>query len=357
MQSEIYWLALQRHFFYSPQLGLQLLNAFDTPQKIFEVDRPSIEKILGAKGKEWHEKLAQTPWPQIEKEWDELQKNSARLIPWGHSDYPHLLQQINDPPVVLIAKGNTATLNERPWIAMVGARKATPYGRKMAYQIAKQLAEHQIGVVSGLAYGIDSCVHEGALAGGGITWGVMGTGIDQIYPASHRKLANALLATGGVLTEFPIGTEPKPHHFPQRNRIVSGMSLGVVVIEAAVDSGSLITARLALEQNREVFAVPGAVGHPNVQGTHQLIRDGAKLIEGAWDIVAELPQLQHASDPSETASSKEKVLGVLTKAPKSADQLAYEAGVSIEKILVELTTLECEGKIRRISGAKFAAKV
>ena len=195
--------------------------------------------------------------------------------------YPELLKQIADPPSILFVQGDVSLLAK--WqIALVGSRNPSASGRDTAYEFSRYLAQDGITINSGLAMGIDAASHQGALAAGGKTIAVIGTGLDRVYPAKHRELAHEIASTGAIVSEFALGTSPRAENFPRRNRIISGLSLGTVVVEAAVKSGSLITARMAMEQGREVFAIPGSIHNPLARGCHQLIRQGAKLVENIF---------------------------------------------------------------------------
>lgn len=207
--------------------------------------------------------------------------------------YPHLLKQIHDPPPRLFVRGR---LPEGPCIAIVGSRRATPYGRRAARKLARDLSEAGVVVVSGLARGIDAAAHNGALEGATPTVAVMATGLDRIYPPEHAELADAIAQTGAVITEAAEGTLPLPGYFPVRNRIISGLSLGVVIVEAAERSGALITARMALEQGREVFCVPGSIENPLTAGSHRMIKDGAKLVQTVEDVLDEFPHTRLVGD-------------------------------------------------------------
>jgi DNA processing protein len=217
---------------------------------------------------------------------------TARQIDRPDPAYPALLAQIPDPPPRLYVDG---AIPAEPMIAVVGSRRATPYGLRTAYRLARDLSDAGIVVVSGLARGIDAAAHRGALQGRTPTVAVLATGIDQVYPPEHHDLARAIARTGAVLTEAEAGTPPLPSRFPVRNRIISGLSLGTLVVEAAERSGALITARMALEQGRDVFCVPGSIENPLAAGTHQLIKDGAKLVQTIEDVIEEFPILKHAS--------------------------------------------------------------
>ena len=225
---------------------------------------------------------------QAERVMDQLDRRDAAIVDYDNHCYPPLLKQIHRPPPLLFVKGNAEVLSMLQ-VAIVGSRHATKIGLKNSYHFSACLAQHGFAITSGLAIGIDGAAHRGALAVSGKSIGVMATGIDNIYPRQHRALADDILNTGGVLvTEFFPGTGVRPKHFPQRNRIISGLCAGILVVEAAVKSGSLITARYALEQDREVFAIPGSIDNPQSRGAHALIKDGAYLVESAHDIVEQL---------------------------------------------------------------------
>ena len=218
--------------------------------------------------------------------------------------YPQRLKQISDPPAVLYVHGNLSILND-PQIGIVGSRNPTQSGQNNAYEFAKHLAHTGLCVTSGLAMGVDGAAHQGVLDGNGPTIAVIATGIDRVYPAKHRDLAHKIVNNGAIISEFPLGTHPDSRHFPRRNRIISAMSYGVLVVEAALKSGSLITARLAMEQNREVFAIPGSIHNPLAKGCHQLIRQGAKLVETAEDILEEMANVIDLKDHQSTSLDSE----------------------------------------------------
>jgi DNA processing protein len=230
-----------------------------------------------------------------------LAEERHHLISWFDADYPPLLREIADPPAVLYVHGSRAAL-ACPQLAIVGSRNPTPVGSENAGAFARALAREGIAVTSGLALGIDGAAHRGALAGGGVTIAVAGTGLDRVYPARHRELAHAIIERGALVSEFPIGTPARAGNFPVRNRLISGLSLGVLVVEAALESGSLITARLAVEQGREVFALPGSIHSSLSRGCHALIRQGAKLVETMDHILEELGPLARLASQSRTTT-------------------------------------------------------
>lgn len=276
-----------------------------------------------------------------------------RLIALGDADYPPLLAQLADAPGVLFVRGDLTVL-QRPQLAMVGSRGASAEGRENARLLAAALARRGFVITSGLAAGIDAAAHEGTL-GVGQSVAVMGTGPDLIYPARHRGLADKLLAEGGALvTEFPPGERAEPFHFPMRNRIISGLSLGVIVVEAAIKSGSLITARLAMNQGREVFALPGSLRNPLSRGCHRLLRDGANWLEEVDDVLAVLGSMETLAQAVESESLLQAdapaLLNCFTAGTNSLDQLQRRSGLLLTDLLQQLTDLELDGWVEKSSG-------
>lgn len=278
-------------------------------------------------------------------------QNSIRQYSLDNSSVPPELREIPGPPEALWVRGTLPPLNS-PRVAIVGTRKATAEGRATAREIARELAERSVVVVSGLALGIDAAAHEGALSGNGLTVAVLGNGVDQVYPPSHEQLARRILERGGCLvSEYPPGTPALPHQFLARNRIVSGLSRGVVIIEAPARSGTLATARHALEQGREVFVLPGPARHPNFAGSHRLIRDGARLVARAADILEDLgiaePPAGSAETPEPANDAQRKIFDALRAAggPLSLDALAEAAGLPGNVASAEATTLVIAGAL------------
>lgn len=293
-----------------------------------------------------------------EAESNRAQDVGGSIITLLDPGYPERLRQIPDPPPVLYMRGNLLPADQEA-VAVVGSRTTTPYGRLSAEKLARELAGAGITVVSGLARGIDSCAHRGALEGGGRTIAVLGSGLDRLYPPENRQLAERIAAAGALLTEFPFGQTPDKWHFPLRNRVISGLSLGVVVVEAAVQSGALITADLALEQGREVFSVPGNISSPKSTGTNRLIKQGAKLVENVTDITEEFPHLASRSKeavdhPLPTLSQEEEaILSRLGSDPLSIDEVIRSSPVPSSQTVSLLTTLELKGLVRQFSGKLF----
>lgn len=276
------------------------------------------------------------------------------ILTLADAAYPRALLEIADPPTLLYVRGNPALLQKRG-LAMVGSRNATPQGLQTAEAFAKALASQGQCIISGLALGIDAAAHRGALAAHGETVAVIGTGADRIYPARNKALALAIVEQGAVVSEFPLGTPALAANFPRRNRIISGLSRGVLVVEAAPESGSLITARLAAEQGREVFAIPGSIHSPVARGCHKLIKQGAKLVETAADVLEELgnyvdlplPRL----DPAQVEDNP--LLAALGHDPCSLDDLAERTGLHAGQLLPELLILELSGQIAPLPGNRY----
>lgn len=289
---------------------------------------------------------------------DTASKDRETEIPRGASGYPPSLEYIHDPPPVLWLRGARTEFAGRSLaIAIVGARDASAYGIGVASRLASELASRGVTIVSGLALGIDAAAHRGALAAGGDTVAVLGCGTDVVYPRRNAALRSEILARSCLVSELPPGTPPAAFHFPRRNRIISGLSLGVVVVEAGERSGSLGTARHALEQGRDVFAVPGAVGAPRSRGPHALLKAGAKLVESADDVLEEYPEIaRRLSAPSlPSPESVSTIVAVLRERPDSADGLALRLRRQVPEILRELLDLELRGEVLRGPGGRFFA--
>ena len=280
------------------------------------------------------------------------------LLTWAHPAYPKVLLESGDAPLVIYAKGHIELL-DRPAIAMVGSRNCSQGGGDTAEAFAQAFAERGVTVVSGMALGIDAASHVGALRatsqGSGSTIAVIGTGIDRVYPARNKVLAHSIAERGLMLSEYPLGTPPLPANFPRRNRIISGLSLGVLVVEASMQSGSLITARFAGEQGREVFAIPGSIHSTFHKGCHHLIKQGAKLVETANDVLEEL-RIETAAAPAANAGSASTSVGLsqyIEHDPVDVDTLVTRSGMAVDQVVTELTMLELSGSIEQLPGGRW----
>ena len=366
-----YWLALK----FVEKVGNigfnNLVETFGSPQAVFGAPVSSLQRIHRITQKTARDIKNFDNWARVEKELELADKSNVSIITSDSPLYPGLLLNIYDFPPILYVRGTLSSQDIN--IAVVGSRLASTYGRFTTERLCRELVMKGITVVSGMARGIDSAAHSGAIAGKGRTIAVLGCGIDVIYPPENRKLFEKIAENGAVITEFPFSTQPLASNFPARNRIISGLSLGVVVVEANEKSGSLITARVALEQGREVFAVPGSIDSTGTKGTHRLIREGAKLVENTYDILEEiLPQVnprntaaelpdekpaQDHSDNSEELNADERaILKLIGKKPVHIDNLATGSGYQIHDILSILMSLELEGYVEQLPGKKFIIK-
>ncbi len=298
-------------------------------------------------------------WEAVESQLRRLERSRARLLTWVDESYPASLQEIHDPPPFLFLFGDLLP-EDQVAVAVVGSRSPSPYGRQMTRALCAGLARLGITVVSGLARGIDAEAHQATLRGGGRTIAILGSGIDVVYPGEHHGLFRAIAQNGAVMTEYLMGVTPEAENFPSRNRIISGLSLGTLVVEATERSGSLITAQYALEQGREVFAVPGPVGARS-RGPHQLIKQGAKLSERVEDVVEEiapqlLPRVRRADLPlAEPTELERQVLEQLSEEPTHVDSIIGRSGLAAPQILGALSSLEVKGWVRQQPGKLFAA--
>ena len=368
-----YWLALALTPGLGPARIKKLIENFGTAGRVFDASLTELE-ATGIRAVSAQSIATGKSLEMAKEECAKAAEARARILSLSDPDYPSRLKEIYDPPVILFVKGSVEVLSQ-PGIAMVGTRHPTPYGSGMAERLSTDLAARGLVIISGLARGVDTASHRGAVAGKGKTVAVLGTGIDVMYPKENTRLTEQILALGGALiTEFPVGTSPAPQNFPIRNRIISGMSAGVLVVEAAEYSGTRITSRLALEQNRDVYAVPGNVTNKNAWGPNTLIKQGAKLVATWEDVWEELPtdvqialgaMQQNESPEAESASlfpdearspHENKILRLL-KADESThiDQLVelLEEEVSASEIFAALFELELNGKIRQLPGKNF----
>ncbi len=367
-----YWLALALTPGLGPSRIKKLIEQYGTAERVFHASLTELE-ATGMRAVSAQSLATGKSLELAQQECAKAVEARARIVSLSDPDYPQRLKEIYDPPVILFVKGSIDVLAQ-PGIAMVGTRHPTPYGSGMAERLSQDLAARGLVIISGLARGIDTASHRGAVAAKGKTIAVLGTGIDVMYPKENTRLTEQIVALGGALiTEFPVGTPPTPQNFPIRNRIISGMSAGVLVVEAAEYSGTRITSRLALEQNRDVYAVPGNVTNKNSWGPNTLIKQGAKLVATWEDVWEELPpdlqvvlgSMQNESPEPETASlfpdevkspHERKILNLL-KADESThiDQLVelLENEMSSSEIFAALFELELNGKVRQLPGKNF----
>ncbi len=370
-----YWLALHKASGIGPATFNQIFTHFPKPDILFRSPEALKQLDLTPVQRNAVKEAIQNPdWKAVEQEqqWAEAAENHILLL--THSEYPQLLKQIHDPPPLLFVKGQLNILNDVQ-LAMVGSRNPSVDGHECAWQFAHHLAQRGMVITSGMALGIDAQSHLGALKANGKSIAVAGTGLDRIYPARHKELAWQLIEQGAIVSEYSLGTGPMKYNFPQRNRIISGLSVGTLVVEAALKSGSLITAQTALEQGREVFAIPGSIHNPLSRGCHLLIKSGAKLVETAEDILEELSSLILASkmtsanasdisslsDISQTSHSllpkiQQQILKHIGFNPVSIDTIISRSGLSAAEINANLVLLEVDDCIQTHPGGLVSLK-
>ena len=390
--NQLEWLTLKMIPGVGTTLFIRLLSRFGTPADVLGASEVALSEVVGPKLAE--RIRAYRGVVDVDRQLAQLAHYSATLLTMDDPVYPLRLAEIYDPPLVLFARGTIIEADHQA-VALVGTRKPTAYGARMAHQLAYELASRGITVVSGMAEGIDTAAHEGAMEAGGRTIAVLGCGVDVVYPPSNAQLMHRIIQQGAVVSSFEMGIKPSKGHFPFRNRIISGLSMGTVVVEAPIGSGALITARKAAEQGREVYAVPGEAGAYNSRGPHALIREGAKLVESAQDILVELdieaanrqparsntpprreaqtrasaaptppsrpveptPTPRPTPQPTANVTSLERaVLDVLSSDGSFVDEIAASARMSISEALSSLTMLELKGLVRQLSGKRFAPR-
>ena len=349
------WLRLHYNHSLSSALKRALVEYFGSPQAVFAAGNQTLREcgILSATGISM---LSQTKYDLLQSDLELLASIDCHYIGFSDPQFPDLLNQIPLPPLGLFTRGNIELLNQ-PQIAIVGSRNASPGGKRSTEAFAEALTSLGFTITSGMAAGVDRHAHFGSLSSGNATIAVMGTGIDRIYPYSNRGLYKKISERGLVVSEFPPGAPPRRAHFPQRNRIISGLSLGTLVVEAGIRSGSLITARLAAEQGREVFAVPGSIHQPTSRGCHYLIRQGAKLVESVSDIIEEfgysfnhdcmVPQIESGPENSKT---EHPVYNLIDYAPISIDEIIANSGLTAAQVSSILIDLELRGLIADVNG-------
>ncbi len=341
----------------------KLAAHFVDPTRVFSASAEELQQVPGLDKSVIEGLVNFSGWEQIETEIRRIRQAEVTIVPFTDVRYPARLRMIADPPPFLYVKGEIRAEDDKA-VAVVGSRSASDYGRKVTRDLSRGLAALGFTVVSGLARGIDGTAHETALGCGGRTIAVLGSGVDRAYPPEHAALYRRISQNGAVVSELPVGTRPMAFNFPPRNRLISGLSLGVVVVEATEKSGSLITAALALEQGREVFAVPGEVGSSRSRGAHRLIRQGAKLVETVEDIVEEIaPQLltragEQAKDgrrglPQNASEEVKKIFHLLQERSLQIDEVIESSGFSPSKVSEVLLDLELQGYLRQLPGKRY----
>jgi DNA processing protein len=359
------WLALCRIKGLGCVSFKKLAACFSDPTKAFAASRAELEQVEDLRAETIEGLIHFAEWTEVDNEVSRARAAGITLIPFSDARYPARLRAIADPPPLLYVKGEMVERDDKA-VAIVGSRSASDYGRRVARDLARGLASMGFTVVSGMARGIDGMAHEAAMSSGGRTLAVLGSGVERAYPAEHEQLYQRISENGAVISELPIGTRPMAFNFPARNRLISGLSLGVVVVEATEKSGSLITASLAVDQGREVFAVPGEVGASRSRGSHRLIRQGAKLVENVDDILEEIaPQLStrgHVVNsaplslpPSANADAR-KIFALLQENSLQVDEVIERSGLVASRVWEILLDLELQGYVRQSPGKKYAAE-
>jgi len=334
----------------------QLENYFDSLEDAWKATPADLKQA----GLDSRSIRATTSWRakiSLEAEMEKLERYGVKVFTWHDPDYPSRLKEIYDVPPILYVRGSL--LREDEWcLAVVGTRRATVYGRQVTEEIVADLARSKITIVSGLARGIDSVAHRSALETGGRTIAVFGCGLDIVYPAENANLARRIMQQGAIISEYPLGTKPRADNFPRRNRIMSGLSLGVLVAEASKTSGAMITARLALEQNREVFAIPGSILSPASSGTNHLIQEGAKLVHDYTDILEELnltavAQQMEIKEVIPASDTESLLLKQLSAEPTHIDEVCRSSGLPVATVSSTLTMMEIKGLVKQVGNMNY----
>lgn len=356
------WLRLALTWQLGTDGARKLLAAFGLPRQVFAQERPELERVVGSaraealrRAPDGFEQLLDTTLA-----WLEQDRARRQVVTLGDPDYPAALLGMEDPPLMLYRVGMLATAPQRA-LAMVGSRNPTAQGLQNARRFAKAFGEAGVTVVSGMALGIDGAAHEGAMDGARpdavATIAVVGTGLDRVYPKQHLQLARRIAERGMIVSEYPLGTPPLQQNFPRRNRLIAGLSQGTLVVEAALQSGSLITARLAAEQGKEVFAIPGSIHSPHARGCHALLRQGAKLVESAHDVLEDLKLVLPAATPAvlmeEPEGEDHALLAALGFDPMGLDALVARTGLPTSQLQAQLLELELAGQVARLPGGLF----
>lgn len=336
----------------------RLLERFDTPERALKASAAELSAVKGVSAAAAASILTHNYRPFAERESEAVARHGVKVVDFLATEYPKVLLEISDPPPFLYVRGELLGVEDA--VAIVGSRRASTYGLVTTERLAGELALHGVTVVSGMARGVDTAAHRGALKAGGRSIGVLGCGIDVMYPPENQRLFKEMAEKGALVSEFPMGTTPLAENFPRRNRIISGVSRGVLVVEAVQNSGSLITARYALDQGREVFAIPGNINSSGSRGTNQLIKQGAKLVEGVEDILEELPQrpkvAAHAGAPPSFSLTPQEagIYTLLAESPLHIDDIIVKSELTVGDVSAILLRLELKGAIMQLPGKHFA---
>lgn len=353
-----YWFALKSIPFVGNVTFRRLLERFDTPERALKASAAELSTVKGVSAAAAASILTHDYRPFAERESEAVARHGVKVVDFLATDYPKVLLEISDPPPFLYVRGALQGVEDA--VAIVGSRRASTYGLVTTERLAGELALHGVTVVSGMARGVDTAAHRGALKAGGRSIGVLGCGIDVMYPPENQRLFKEMAEKGALVSEFPMGTTPLAENFPRRNRIISGISRGVLVVEAVQNSGSLITARYALDQGREVFAIPGNINSSGSRGTNQLIKQGAKLVEGVEDILEELPQrpkvAAHAGAPPSFSLTPQEagIYTLLAESPLHIDDIIVKSELTVGDVSAILLRLELKGAIMQLPGKHFA---
>lgn len=353
-----YWIALTDVPDIGPVTARKLIAVYKTPEAVFQAPFKELAGISFIKSKKAKQIKEYDRWEQTDAQIKKLISRNIRAIPFTDIEYPEMLKNISDAPLILYANG-TICKDDRFAIAVVGSRKPSPYGRAVTENLSSELTSMGFTIVSGMARGIDTAAHISALKAGGRSIAVLGSGIDVTYPPENKNLMEKISLSGCALSEFPVGTPPERENFPRRNRLISGLSLGVLVVEATADSGSLITAQYAVDQGKEVFAVPGNINSLNSSGTNALIKQGAKLVQKTEDILEELAPVLKGFIKTKTnlnialADDEKQVCDIMTAEPVHVDVISRESRMPASKVLGILLGLELKGIVRQTEGKKF----
>ena len=355
------WLRLALTYPLGPDGARKLLATFGLPQQVFQQDIDTLAQAVGSARAEALRHPPEGLEQQLDAtlEWLEQDRGRRQVVTLGDPDYPAALLAMEDPPLMLYRLGMLTAAPQRA-LAVVGSRNPTPQGLQNARRFAKAFGEAGVTVVSGMALGIDGAAHDGAIEGASrdavATIAVVGTGLDRVYPKQHLQLAHRIAERGMIVSEYPLGTPPLQQNFPRRNRLIAGLSQGTLVVEAALQSGSLITARLAAEQGKEVFAIPGSIHSPHARGCHALLRQGAKLVESAQDVLEDLKLVLPAAAPaaaSEEPEGEDPLLEALGFDPMGLDALIARTGIPASHLQAQLLELELAGQVARLPGGLF----